>query len=107
MAYEKLRYALEGNIAVITMNDPATLNAAGLDMVIDLRAAFTQAAGEARCAVLTGEGRGFSSGANLSGRGAAATPGVAPDLTRRVSLKRYLSLCHFHRRPKQHLRFCI
>jgi 2-(1,2-epoxy-1,2-dihydrophenyl)acetyl-CoA isomerase len=71
MSFKKLRYTLEGNIAVIAMNDEATLNAAGVDMIAELREAFAQAVNEARCAILTGEGRGFSSGANLSGRGAA------------------------------------
>jgi 2-(1,2-epoxy-1,2-dihydrophenyl)acetyl-CoA isomerase len=77
MDYKKLRYELQGNIAVITMADPATMNAAGTDMVAEVRAAFTQATLEARCAVLTGEGRGFSSGANLTGRG-AERPAPAP-----------------------------
>ena len=77
MSFKKLRYALEGNIAVITMADPATMNAAGVDTAAELRAAFAQAAQEARAAVLTGEGRGFSSGANLSGGGAAGASRAA------------------------------
>ena len=78
MTYKKIKYALDGNIAVITMNDPATMNAAGTDLIAELRAAFAQAAQEARCAVLTGEGRGFSSGANLSGRGGEPLTAPAP-----------------------------
>lgn len=66
----KVRYALENGVAILTMSDPATMNAAGLDMAEDLTAAFDKAAKEARAAVLTGEGRGFCSGANLSGGGA-------------------------------------
>jgi 2-(1,2-epoxy-1,2-dihydrophenyl)acetyl-CoA isomerase len=62
----KVKYALEDGVAVITMNDPATLNAIDTAMVDGLVDAFTRATKEARCAVLTGEGRGFSSGANLS-----------------------------------------
>jgi 2-(1,2-epoxy-1,2-dihydrophenyl)acetyl-CoA isomerase len=73
MSFKKIRYALEGNVAVITMADPATMNAAGIDTAQELRAAFAQAAREARAAILTGEGRGFSSGANLSGGGGAAS----------------------------------
>ena len=65
----KVRYALEDGVAVLTLNDPATMNAAGLDMAEALTAAFARAAGEARAAILTGEGRGFCSGANLSGGG--------------------------------------
>lgn len=68
----KVSYALEDGVAVLKLNDPATMNAAGLDMAEDMTAAFKKAAGEARAVVLTGEGRGFCSGANLSGGGALA-----------------------------------
>lgn len=80
MDYKKLRYELKGNIAVVTMDDAATMNAAGGDMVLEVRAAITRATLEARCVVLTGEGRGFCSGANLTGRGAErpAPPANAP-----------------------------
>ena len=56
MAYKKLTYALDGNIAVITMNDPATLNAAGVDMVIEVRDAF--APGRAGSALRGADRRG-------------------------------------------------
>jgi 2-(1,2-epoxy-1,2-dihydrophenyl)acetyl-CoA isomerase len=68
----KVRYALEDGVAVLTMNDPATMNAAGADMAQDLTEAFKRAAREARAVVLTGEGRGFCSGANLGGGGPLA-----------------------------------
>ena len=68
----KVRYALEEGVAIITMADPATMNAAGVDMAEELTSAFKRAVTEARAAVLTGEGRGFCSGANLSGGGPAA-----------------------------------
>lgn len=67
MAYAKVKYALEGAVAVITLNDPATLNAADPAMVLELADAVKRAEGEARALVLTGEGRGFSSGAKLGG----------------------------------------
>jgi len=65
----KVRIGIEDGVAVITMADPATMNAAGVDMAQELNAAFGRAAREARAAILTGEGRGFCSGANLSGGG--------------------------------------
>ena len=80
MAYSKLTTTVEDGIGVITLNDPATLNAAGLDLMAELQQAFDAfAAADAgvRCVVLTGEGRGFCSGANLSGRGGPAA--AAPD----------------------------
>ena len=74
----KVRYALENGVAILTMSDPGTMNAAGLDMAQDLTAAFEKAVSEARAVVLTGEGRGFCSGANLSGGGPAARQSDGP-----------------------------
>ena len=79
MGYSKIKTSAADGIGVITLNDPATLNAAGLDLVDELRQAFDAFAAKdsgIRCVVLTGEGRGFCSGANLSGR---ATPAESPD----------------------------
>ena len=66
----KVRTTLEDGVAILTLNDPATMNAAGLDMAQELTAALAKAVSEARAVVLTGEGKGFCSGANLSGGGA-------------------------------------
>lgn len=74
MDYTKIKVELIDNVAVVTMADPGTMNAAGLDLASELSHAFSSiAAGNiaARAVVLTGEGRGFCSGANLSGGGAA------------------------------------
>ena len=68
MAYEKLKLETHGAIQVITLSDPATMNAASVEMADELARAFRQANADAavRAIVLTGEGRGFCSGANLS-----------------------------------------
>ncbi|EJL29337.1 enoyl-CoA hydratase/carnithine racemase [Caulobacter sp. AP07] len=74
MTYEKIRLDAADGVAVITLADPTTLNAASLEMARELAHAFASvAAGKvaARAVVMTGEGRGFCSGANLSGGGAA------------------------------------
>jgi len=74
MAYEKLKVAAEGDVTVITLSDPATLNAAGVGMAGELLAALKQAlapGSPTRCILLTGEGRGFCSGANLADTAAA------------------------------------
>lgn len=63
--YQKITYALEGDVAIITMNDPATMNACGMDAADELLHAFDRAAQEARAVIMTGTGRGFCSGANL------------------------------------------
>lgn len=68
----KVRYALDAGVAVVTLDDPATLNAAGVDLAQDLSVALKRATREARAVVLTGAGRGFCSGANLAASGAAS-----------------------------------
>jgi 2-(1,2-epoxy-1,2-dihydrophenyl)acetyl-CoA isomerase len=60
MNYAKILLTVTDGVAVITLNDPATLNAAGIDTVSELADAFSRlAAGPARAVVLTGSGRGF------------------------------------------------
>lgn len=75
MDYTKIKVEVTDGVAVITLNDPGTMNAAGLNLAGELSHAFSNiAAGyvSARAIVLTGEGRGFCSGANLAGGGASA-----------------------------------
>lgn len=69
MTYQKINASREGAVAIITLADPATMNAAGVDTASELLHAFKTANGgpeKARAILLTGEGRGFCSGANLS-----------------------------------------
>lgn len=84
MAYAKVKYELEGNIALITLNDPGTLNAIAVDMTAELTDAFGRAINEARCVVMTGEGRGFSSGANLASGAPPTDSDGQPDLGGRL-----------------------
>ena len=70
MTYAKIKLSFADDLATIALADPATMNAAGVDTVTELADAFGRVAkGEsgARAVILTGEGRGFCSGANLSG----------------------------------------
>ena len=71
-----------GDVAVVRLNDPATLNAVSVEMIEALSSALDQVEGRARAMVLTGAGRGFCSGANLSGEGmkALGTAGYDPGL---------------------------
>jgi 2-(1,2-epoxy-1,2-dihydrophenyl)acetyl-CoA isomerase len=56
--------------AAITIARPERLNALGAQTVDELRAAVEEVGrSDARCLLLTGEGRGFSSGADLAGGG--------------------------------------
>lgn len=68
MPYEHLLYAVENSIATITLNRPQTLNAFNDVMIREATEAFRQAERDAavRCVVLTGAGRGFSSGQDLA-----------------------------------------
>ncbi len=80
MSYTKIKVSEDGPITVIAFADPATMNAAGVDTAQELTAAFDAATAEGsstRAIVLTGEGRGFCSGANLSG--GAGAGGVSGD----------------------------
>ena len=66
-------------VATITLSRPDSLNALNAAMVDELRAAVESLAGSgARCLLVTGEGRGFSSGADLaSGGGLPDDAGLA------------------------------
>ena len=57
----------DGNVGILTLNDPASLNAMTPDLLGDLATAIGEMTGDAgiRALVLTGEGRGFCSGQNL------------------------------------------
>ena len=57
------------HIAMITLNQPATLNALAYDVVVRLREIVDDVARDrdVRAVLLTGAGRGFCSGANLLG----------------------------------------
>jgi 2-(1,2-epoxy-1,2-dihydrophenyl)acetyl-CoA isomerase len=75
----KVTTADQGGVRILTLNDPSTLNAAGLELMADLRKAVDAAIADpaVRAIVITGEGRGFCSGANLSGRGDSGGDAVA------------------------------
>lgn len=68
MSYETILYAVEDGIATITLDRPQTLNAFTDQMIQETIDGFKQAARDkaVRCIVLTGNGRGFSSGQDLS-----------------------------------------
>jgi len=67
--FERAYVKAHGNIAVLTMNHPEVMNAASVKMVRGLTEALDHIEKPDhgfRAIVLTGEGRGFCSGANLS-----------------------------------------
>ena len=58
---------VESDIATITLNRPESLNSMTNELMADISAAVAVAEDNARVLVLTGAGRGFCSGADLSG----------------------------------------
>ncbi len=67
MAFENIRYEKEGHIVRLTINRPKALNAINQGVIEDLNAACDAIENdkEVRVAILTGEGRAFSAGADL------------------------------------------
>ncbi len=67
--YAHVLYAVDDGILTITMNRPEKLNAATLEMTLELVDAFDQADRDdaVRVVILTGAGRGFCAGADVSG----------------------------------------
>lgn len=71
MSYEEILYDVSENIATITLNRPDKLNAFTNRMLKEMIAAFdaADADDEVRAVIVTGSGRAFCAGADLSGGG--------------------------------------
>jgi enoyl-CoA hydratase/carnithine racemase len=78
--FDTLAYSVEERIATITLNRPDKMNAFNGQMMRDLRAAFdaTDADNDVGAVIVTGGGRAFCAGADLSG-GARGFERVAAD----------------------------
>jgi 2-(1,2-epoxy-1,2-dihydrophenyl)acetyl-CoA isomerase len=63
-----------GDVAIIRLNDPATLNALTMELVDTLHDAVREETKTARAMLLCGAGRSFCSGANLAATGPQAGP---------------------------------
>src|ERR1700719_1144675 len=68
MAYETIKYEVAEQILTITLNRPDKLNAFNGAMMTEMIAAFdaADAGDEIRAIIVTGAGRGFCAGADLS-----------------------------------------
>lgn len=70
---------VEDNIACITLNRPERLNAIDGSLIDGVAGALdTVSGGQHRVAIITGAGRGFCAGADLSGTGQAWTRPASP-----------------------------
>lgn len=65
--YELIEYDLSNDVAIIRLNDPASLNGISPAMAYEIIAAIDQAAEKARALIIAGNGKGFCSGANVGG----------------------------------------
>ena len=97
--FERAVLTAHGEVAVLTMNHPETLNAISVRMVRGLCAALDEIEKPGsgfRAVVLTGEGRGFCSGANLmeapGDAGAPLGPGSVLDAVFHPFLRRLRDL---------------
>jgi len=79
--YQFIRFELADGVATVTLNRPDRLNSFTVAMHLEVRDALERVRDDsaARALVLTGAGRGFCAGQDLSDR-AVAPGGVRPDL---------------------------
>lgn len=83
--YQHIQLALEDGLAVLTLNRPDRLNSFNTEMHAEVKDAFARIKepGAARCLIITGNGRGFCAGQDLSDRSVAASDQM-PDLAESV-----------------------
>jgi 2-(1,2-epoxy-1,2-dihydrophenyl)acetyl-CoA isomerase len=101
MAYDTILYALKDGVATLTLNRPDKLNAFNARMHEEVADALDRAvAQDARVLLLTGAGRGFCTGQDLSGLapGDAEDPGAPLEahynpLVRRLAALPFPFLC--------------
>src|SRR5215213_2482229 len=71
MQFKHCTLDIDGNVATLKLDHQEVMNAVSADMLGGLQEALNAIEAkktEVRCVVLTGEGRAFCTGANLSGR---------------------------------------
>jgi len=86
MPTQETIYAVADGVATITLNRPDKLNAWTATMEQEVRSAVEEAERDenARVIVLTGAGRGFCAGADMSLLNAVATQGLPKDVAQRI-----------------------
>jgi 2-(1,2-epoxy-1,2-dihydrophenyl)acetyl-CoA isomerase len=79
MQFDTLLFERRDHVAHVTLNRPDKLNALNLRLIEDLRTAAAAIAADSaiRAVLLTGAGRGFSSGADLAGDDFFQHPGLS------------------------------
>ncbi len=93
---DQILYEVSDRVAVITLNRPEVANAQTMELLDDLDAAWTRAADddEVRVIVLRGNGKHFSSGHDLKGRGPQPGDGkITLESIYKAEARRYLGYC--------------
>lgn len=101
MDYETITYETRGQIGVLTLNRPEKLNAISAELRRDVAQAMgvAQADDGVRVLVLTGAGRGFCSGADLTGGAPAADDSQGARLDEMGWVGRWARLFHDFDKP--------
>lgn len=73
MNFETILFAIEDGVATLTLNRPQLMNALSSQMRREITEALTTLPPEVRCVVMTGAGRGFCSGQDLTDRSVATS----------------------------------
>jgi 2-(1,2-epoxy-1,2-dihydrophenyl)acetyl-CoA isomerase len=83
--YQNIQFDINEGLATLTLNRPDRLNSFNTDMHAEVKEAFRQIKKDSsvRCLIITGNGRGFCAGQDLSDRSVAASDEV-PDLAESV-----------------------
>ena len=78
--YATLRTQLDNGVLTVTLNRPERLNAFNQQMMLDMLALYeaVDAEDRVRAVIITGAGRGFCAGADLSSGGGTFDSGAAP-----------------------------
>ncbi len=102
MSYETVEWESAGGVGRITLNRPETLNAWNAQFGRDLRAVVENeaAAADVRAVLVTGAGRGFSSGADLKGGFEADPSDGRPDVRKELTELYHPIITGLRRMPK-------
>lgn len=71
MEFDRVKLDIDGHVGILTLNHPEVMNAVSAEMIGGLMKALGEIEDSkhgVRCLLMTGAGRGFSSGANLQPR---------------------------------------
>ena len=100
MEFEKMNLEVEGGIATLTINNPDKLNAMSTEMWGDIRKILEEIHGndDIRVFVITGVGRAFCSGSDVSGRLAVKLEGTGPKPSQSELLEGTGYVAHYFRK---------